>query len=309
MKHVKKKSIYLILMCIAFLFWECSQMRKTSVRFLDQHGEVRTLSLTVRDKQRLFCFMHMLFAEDNFAYTLLGSKPVSWASYRNRLPFTDLSIFRDSLKKYHRTLRLGWETWLKYRHLFPSTTFWAESPKCHPGQVSILMVNEERFNHVVNNNKQDFQNVLDREIVDGFQLLREAKNLSLMNEVLKGHQALMGIVLGYGRDNSWEFLRRAEKRDPLGCVWDEVNDQRYGGIRTRLAATDLEGCLDLESCPSFAGNPNSEESLLLKRDYLLTKQKVINYYKDKDFLEATLSLLAGFRPVDMDLYNPPVEGK
>ena len=249
--------------------------------------------------------MRMLFAEDNFAYTLLGSKPVSWACYKNPLPFVDLSMFRDSLNKYHRTLRLGWETWLKYRHLFPSTTFWAESPKCHPGQVSILIVNEERFNHVVNNYKQDFQDVLNREIVDGFQLLREAKNLSLMNEVLEGHQALMGIVLGYGRDNSWEFLKRAEKRDPLGCVWDEMNDQKHGDIRIRLGAIDIESHLALESCPSFAGNPNSEESLMLKKDYLLTKQKVINYYKDKDFLEATLSLLAGFRPIDLDLSTTP----
>lgn len=240
--------------------------------------------------------MRMLFAEDNFAYTLLGSKPVSWACYKKPFPFVDLSTFRDSLKKYHRTLRLGWETWSKFRHLFPSTSFWVESSKCDPGRVSILIVNEERFNHVVNNNKQDFQDVLNREIADGFQLLSEAKDHSLMNEVLEGHQALLGIVLGYGRDNSWEFLKRSEKRDPLGCVWDEMNDQRSRGIRTRLGAIDIEGCLSLESCPTFAGNPNSEESLLLKRDYLLTKQKVINYYKDKDFLEATLSLLAGFRP-------------
>ncbi len=28
----------------------------------------------------------------------------------------------------------------------------------------------------------------------------------------------------------------------------------------------------------------------------VTKEKVINYYKGKDFLEATLSLLAGYRP-------------
>jgi len=297
---IKNKSIYFITLSIAFLFWEYSQEVKTPVRFLDKQSEEHTLLLSVRDKKRLFHFMRMLFAEDNFAYTLLGSKPVSWACYRNPLPFGNVSVFRDSLKKYQRTLRLGWKTWSKYRHLFPSTTFWAESPKCHPGGVSILIVNEERFNQVVNNNKQDFQDVLNREVVDGFQLLKEAQDLSLMNEVLKGHQALMGIVLGYGRDNSWEFLKGAEKRKPLGCVWDEVNDKKPGEIRVRFAATDLESCLALESCPSFAGNPTSEESMMLKKDYLLTKQKVIQYYKDKDFLEATLSLLAGFRPADLD---------
>jgi hypothetical protein len=109
----------------------------------------------------------------------------------------------------------------------------------------------------------------------------------------------MGIVLGYGRDNSWGFLKSVEKKEPLGCVWDEVNT-KYEGIRTRLGAIDIEGCLALESCPSFAGIPDSEESLMLKKEYLLTRQKVIDYYKGKDFLEATLSLLAGFRPKDLN---------
>lgn len=299
-KYMKNKSIYVIFLCVALLFWEYSQRSKTSVCYLDQRGDVHTLSLSVEDKKRLFSFMRMLFAEDSFAYTLLGSKPVSWSCYKNPLPFTNVSMFRDSLKKYHRTLRLGWKTWSKYRHLFPAANFWAESPKSDPMYVSILIVNEERFNHIVNNYKQDFQNVLNRQIADGLQLLKEAKNSSLMNEVLEGHQALLGIVLGYGRDNSWEFLKGIEKREPLRCVWDEINAPKHVGIRTRLGATDIEGCLALESCPSFAGNPGSEESLMLKKDYLLTKQKVINYYKDKDFLEATLSLLAGFRPVDSD---------
>ena len=170
-----------------------------------------------------------------------------------------------------------------------------ENSKYHPGAVSILIINEEQFNAVVTANRQDFQHVLHRDITDGYQLLTEAKNSSLINDVLKGHEALIGIVLGYGRDNSWAFLKGVEKREPLGWVWDETNDWKPGKIRTRLAAITIKDCLSIESIPSFAGYPDSEESLALKQDYLLTQQKVIDYYKDKDFLEATLSLLAGYR--------------
>jgi len=239
----------------------------------------------------------MLFAEDNFAYTLLGSKPISWASYQASFPFVNWSTFSDSLKKYHRTMRSGWKAWEKYRHLFPLTTFWAESPKCYPGSISILLINEEQFNAVVQKNKNDFEDVLHRKIEDGFQLLKEAKKCSLMNEVLEGHQALMGIALGYGRENSWQFLEGSEKREPLGWVWSEMD---YWGEQDRTSqySSFTEHNLSLYSCPSFAGDPNSEESLALKNDYLLTKQKVLNYYKDKDFLEATLSLLAGYRPAE-----------
>lgn len=296
LRYTKKGVLFFVVLCTPFVFWKYTQTRKTSLLFLDQHGIEHTLSLSVEDKNRLFCLMHLLFAEDNFAYTLLGSKPVSWATYREPFPFVNFSRFRNSMTRYHRTLRLGWEVWLKYRHLFPPIIFLAESSRRHPGSVSILIVNEEQFNRVVNDYKQDFQDVLHREITDGFQLLKEAQNSSLIDDVLQGHQALIGIVLGYGRDNSWEFLARSEKREPLGWVWDEVSNQKQQGVRVRRGGANTEECLLLESCPSFAGNPHSEESLVLKKDYLLTQQQVINYYKNKDFLEATLSLLAGFRP-------------
>ncbi len=271
-------------------------MRKTSLKFFDQDGTEHTLSLPIKDRKRLFALMQNLFAEDNFAYTILGSKPLSWATYRNPLPFVNWESFHNSFSRYHRNLRSGWETWGKYRHLFPLANFWAESKKCRPSWTSILLVNEEAFNTVINNNKKDFQEVLCREVVDGFQLLREARNCSLMNEVLKGHQALMGIVLGYGRTNSWKFLEGIENRDPLGCVWDLINDPRPEGIEIPLESTLTEYNLSVYSCPGFAGDPDSEESLALKKNYLLTKQKVMDYYKNKDFLEATLSLLAGHRP-------------
>lgn len=295
-RWVKKTAIICVVLAVAFFAWQCHEMNETSLTFLDEDGVEHAISLPLKDKKRLYCFMHMLFAEDNFAYTLLGSKPVSWGCYKNPFPFDDWSMFYDTLKTYHGTLRAGWKTWLKYCHLFPSATLWAENSESHPGWISILLVNEERFNQVVSNHKKDFQDVLKREIVDGFQLLREAKNRPLMSGILKGHQALMGIVLGYGRDNSWKFLKGIETKQPLECVWDETNERIPGVVQTRLNSNDNEAYLFLDSCPSFAGDPHSEESLALKADYLLTKDRVVNYYKDKDFLEATLSLLAGFRP-------------
>ena len=131
--------------------------------------------------------------------------------------------------------------------------------------------------------------------MDGFQLLREAKNRSLMNEVLEGHQGLIGIVLGYGRDNAWQFLEGCKNRTAIGWVWGE-EDNYFGEESLESDLTLANYYLSHYSCPSFAGDPNSVESLTLKTEYILTKQKVMDYYKDKDFLEATLSLLAGYYP-------------
>ncbi|MCI0381940.1 MAG: hypothetical protein L0207_02670 [Chlamydiae bacterium] len=310
MNHVKEKSIFFTALCFAFLIWYSIQMAPTSLRFLDKQGSEHILKLPIKDEERLYSLMRKLFTYDNFAYTLLGSKPVSWASYTK--PWSN---FWDSWTKYDTTMHIGWKTWSKYRHLFSSTTLWAEDSKHYPGSVSILIVNEEQFNHVVNKHKQDFQSVLNREIPDGFQLLREIKDHSFIYEVLKGHQALLGIVLGYGRDNAWAFSEAVDKfeEQPWPCrwVWDEKEEEKPGEIVMMKGPdpNNIEECLMLMSCPSFSGNPHSEESMVLKRDYLQTQQKIIKYFRGKDFLEATLSLLAGYRPSDLERIEPCTEIK
>jgi len=292
---LKLASFVLCGLFITILLWQYSQSRPISLHYLDQQEAAHTLTLPVKDRKKLAGLMQKLFAEDSFAYTILGSKPVSWATYLNPLPLSDWTRFYDSFSAHNRTIRSGWKTWEKYQHLFPSTHLWVESPKCYPGWVSILIVNKDQFNAVVNKNKRDFQEVLGREIVDGFQLIREAKNRSLPNEVLEGHQGLIGIALGYGRDNSWQFLEGCKNHTPIGWVWGE-EDSYFAEDSIAPDITLTQYYLSRYSCPSFAGDSNSEESLTLKKEYLETRQRVINYYKDKDFLEATLSLLAGYRP-------------
>lgn len=293
---VKSLSFIICGFFLIILLWQYSQNRMVSVHYLDQQGITHTLDLPVKDKKRLAGLMQKLFAEDNFAYTVLGSKPISWATYLNPLPITDWSRFYNAFSKYHRTIRSGWKTWEKYQHLFPTAHLWVENSKSHPGWVSILIVNKDQFNAIVNKNKSDFQEVLSREIVDGFQLIREAKNRSLINEILKGHQGLIGIVLGYGRDNSWKFLEGCKNRTAIGCVWEE-DESAEESIESNANLTDYY--LLHYSCPSFAGDAKSAESLALKEEYIYTKQKVIEYYKGKDFLEATLSLLAGYYPREL----------
>jgi hypothetical protein len=291
---VKPPSFILCGLFIVISFWQYSQSKIISLQYLDQQGLSRSLTLPVKDRKKLAGLMQKLFAENSFAYTILGSKPISWETYQNTLPLSNWTRFYDSFSKHNRTIRSGWKTWEKYQHLFPAASLWAESPKCHPGLITILIVNEERFNQVVDKNKKDFQKVLCREIVDGSQLLREAKNRSLINDILKGHQGLIGIVLGYGRDNSWQFLEGCKNRTAIGWVWGEENGVFAESIDSDISLTDYY--LSHYSCPSFAGDPDSAESLALKAEYRLARQKVMEYYKNKDFLEATLSLLAGHHP-------------
>lgn len=292
-KHRWIKPITICLSCllIAALIWQYCQNRIVSVQYLDQQGISHSLNLPLKDKKKLATLMQKLFAENCFAYTVLGSKPISWETYKNPLPLSNWTKFYESFSQRDRIIRSGWKTWQKYEHFFPMANLWAEKPKCRPGWVSILIVNEDRLNEVVIKNKKDFEDVLCREIVDGYQLINERRNSSFMNEVLHGHQALMGIVLGYGRDNSWKFYDGCKHHQAIGWVWE--NDNRFFIEDLKYSSSNQ---FSENFCPSFAGEPNSAESLALKAEYLTTKQKVLKYYKGKDFLEASLSLLAGYRP-------------
>lgn len=45
-------------------------------------------------------------------------------------------------------------------------------------------------------------------------------------------------------------------------------------------------------------NPDSAETRQLKRKFLATRKRIIEYYEGKDFLEATLSILVNGIPPD-----------
>jgi hypothetical protein len=75
------------------LLWQYTQDKTISLQYLDQQGATRTLMLSLKDRNRFAGLMQKLFAEDSFAYTILGSKPVSWQTYQNPLPLSNWGGF------------------------------------------------------------------------------------------------------------------------------------------------------------------------------------------------------------------------
>ena len=107
-KIFKKKSIiFFSILFVTFLCWQYSQTRKTVLQFFDHEGTKHVLKISVKDRNRLHYLMHELFAQDSFAYTCLGYKPMSWAYYKKPFTFHNWSIFYKSLSKYNRRMHLG----------------------------------------------------------------------------------------------------------------------------------------------------------------------------------------------------------
>jgi len=191
------------------------------------------------------------------------------------------SLLPDNLRRYW-----GWKTWEKYEHLFKGSPFalWKEvSPFLDAARV-ILIVNKEKAKQLLAQQQEDFRKVLQKEQVGLDDLLHE---LPLLTKSLNNHEALIGMLLGYGRGNAWLFYNRqaGDFYDPL---WDEKTSKKEAEKLSYFGKKNMASRL---MYPSFIANPDSEETQYLKEEYLATWQTIIDYYQDKDFLEATLSLL------------------
>jgi len=162
-------------------------------------------------------------------------------------------------------------------------------------RLTVAIVNKKAFIQMVQQYHQDFQIILNRKIY-GEDLLAEGKSTSFLSHVLMNHDGLIGILLGYGRDNALWYhqkyrLHSAQERaefcekfdlgfrltDELGSVW---SDEEYAKFRE-----------EWPYLPSFRADPTSLEAKHLRKQYLETREVIRQYYAGKDFLEATLKLL------------------
>lgn len=295
--NLSYKTALIFLLFLGFVFFQLDNSKQTSLTFLDQNRIECVLKLSVKDKKKLSILFNHLFFNDCFAYSILGNKPLSWASYKESKPGWQFKIFEKITSgTYNKELDKGWKVWSKIKnHIQNKELIFENFPNEH-GWRSILLINKNLFNSVIIANKKHFEIVLEKEIKDGLQLLQESENKSILEYTLKNHQALIGIVLGYGTNNAWFFHEAIKTKKNIPCIWDTQDENRTKSIKVRVISSDVEEALSTESIPNFAGIPNSEESIALKQEYLKAQKKVVEYYKGKDFVEATLSLLAGYQP-------------
>ena len=198
----------------------------------------------------------------------------------------------DNLKTYW-----GWQTWLKYKHLFSQTDYllWSEpSPWVDEVEI-ILLANKKMVSALVEQHVNDFRQALQKETVSSEGLLKEAKTKPLLREVLQKHEGLIGTLLGYGRENSWLFHKRdLGESVSLGYPWDsteELKDVRHSLAWFGLVYRPSQDLSTELSCPHFVADIHSEETRQLKESYLSMRKKILKIYQDKNFLETTLNFL------------------
>jgi len=299
--RISKKSFFSMSCILAFLFWQFHQNKNVEIRVHTSQKDF-ILIMPLKDRNRLDYFFRRVAIFDDGGYTLFGCKPMHLNSYWKPFFLTfDWEIFLNSISLRNIRKYQAWKTWEKYQHHFSNSAhmlweeknpFWEE-----PSPVaSILLVNKQKFADTISLYIQDFENVLkrDKDSISGDILLEEAKIKPLLGTILKCHDGLIGTLLGYGRNNAWLFEERKHgKETPLDSLWDkDLYKQWYDELRWSyfwlgILPDDLSESLKF---PSFMADPSSQETKNLKEKFIETHDKILEYYKGKDFLEATLAL-------------------
>jgi len=263
------------------------------------------------DREALEWFFRCLF-HDTFSYVLFGSKPMSISSFLKIEPsrppiyrvadFMDLSIGLASpvRLKMHR----GWEVWKKYEHFFPSSNFFLlenRDLEC----ITIVMINKYFFLKKIEENIDDFKEVLGSQITPEKIFEDYLKANDVFKDVLNSHEGLLGTLLGYGRHNAQLFLRRNQiekiiksqefsstKQSFFPSKGFDTLDEEYRNINEKLVSFDTSQIMDfnplLIMLPGFAADQEASETQQLKIEYKKQYKNIMKRYKNGDFLEITL---------------------
>lgn len=112
-------------------------------------------------------------------------------------------------------------------------------------------------------------------------------NSDLFKEGLCGSQALLGLFLGYGKENAIGFEKHfASKRKLFRAI--PMNSLEFSYLQN-------EGLM----LPAFASFSNKETRKIM-RNYKNERKKIINIYSHGNFLELTLKRLSS---TQIDVYE------
>jgi len=256
-----------------------------------------------KDKKRLTHLFYQILVRDDGAYTLLGSKPMSLGAVIK--PFSisrGWNVFLASIHPSNRRVYQGLKVWEKYAPMLKKSPFIIRAeinpywPEPHDA-ICILLIDRNKFSETIDLHRKDFEEVLQIKSINAGLLLQEASKSPLLKTILKGHDGLIGTLLGYGRNNAWLYEQRKHgQRIPMSSSCEPIiysffsNRPKFAWEYFGLIESDLSLVLGY---PAFLADPSSVETIELKKSFLETRQKILEYYEGKDFLEATLSLFNG----------------
>jgi hypothetical protein len=179
-------------------------------------------------------------------------------------------------------IREGWEVWQKYEHLFLLKGFSIIHYPCPsiPGYIEVAIINHRNFIQVVNKHLSDFQTLLGEKLSPQYILEQYIKGEGNIFNRIRNHDGLFGTILGFGRENAWEFMKRSGGQSLKSFLETEPKDTLH------------------IFPPLFAVIPDSYETKELREKYERERPKIDLIYQKEDFLEIVLTKLMGYKEME-----------
>ena len=281
--YFAKKLKYTYIIALLLSFFSCDRAPK---RLSD--------SLSYLEKRNLEQFFHQLILQEGAGYTLFGNKPMTEVLLPPKQlssldADTALKNFFSFLTKEQRNhsiwredhLNLGWECWEKIANRFPSNKYLLVkktliSPYINESDMEcLILVNREELKYVLDRYHDDFTQVIGNPF-NSLEVINELSSSdSYFWNAVFSHEALTGIVLGYGYMNAWMYHWKKQY---------ENNNNEQGEYFSNLSLHMNESSDETQyPLPKFG-----YVDPLMRQQYEYIQKKIIEAYKDGDFLEITL---------------------
>ncbi len=212
--------------------------------------------------ERLFGF---LFIHNEFFYTLVGIKPLSFcteARIHGSFPQDIKSIIEDFYyQSYSKNLSKEWEAWKKHAFLFSNDNiFLVEDPVLGP-----TIIHKKAFCEVVAKNRDVFDPVFGK-FFDFSSFIQTVEKKSLLSIIGNNH-FLMGILLGYGFYNAECFQKLIDLQQKSVVLnnislENSVNTYRLDSFSHHIFPLSFTNRVE------FAVDLSHQETIALKQSYI-----------------------------------------
>lgn len=265
---------------------------------LKQEIETRLHSLPFEERKSLTKFFRRLFYHGDFAYTLLGRKPMGSIDYNlNLLAFPQ---FYKEPEKHLFLMALdkkGWRIWEQYKDLFPMKRYSFIKVE-HDTFFGILLINKEKAYAFIKENLPLFQELVGKKL-HARKILKLLCNgqfgyyHSNISCLLTYYEAL-GLLYGYGKENVRAFIKKAQLSQNLRSLPIEI----------KTLPSKVMNCIEMEDSPTICSKCQPQNDLEIaplacELNVLLEKVQLIKgTNKNNPFLPLQKSLFLGNEQLD-----------
>jgi len=260
-------------------------------------SNTRSDFLPAEDYQSLeSLFSHLLFYESG-AYTLFGSKPISFEPIsevpieekQELLAFSSHPIIKDMVD-----FPENWKTWERLKKQYPMSRFLLfqrNSPPFSPIEKSVFIVNIATTAEMLQKYYAKFRAAVSQDF-DPLDIVFEIQDdhSEFWNKIL-AREDLFGILLGFGEENAWFFTKVKAWQEQENHTAISQKDAFLTSLATLTPGSNSLVTFDPSfPIPGFSCYAEEESLNLIKR-YENERRMIKKIYREKDFVQITLDRL------------------